>query len=229
MLIIIHGDDVASSRRKLRELVDENKDDEKIFLDGRKLTLEELVLACESSSMLFNKKLIVIENFLGSPKNKNKENIISYLNCECENSDIILWDDKKIDKRTFAVSLKKYAEYPLMLPANLFKFLDSIGVDQRNLIVGMFHSLLATLEAEMIFSMLVRQWRNMIIAIDANKLNPAGLASWQLGKLRAQARVFGNNKLISSYRTLLTIDYKIKSGLTPFSMRQLLDIFFLNL
>ncbi len=229
MLTIIHGDDISSSRQKLRELVDENKDDEKIFLDGRKLTLEELVLACESSSMLFNKKLILIENFLGSTKNKNKENIISYLNNEGENTSIILWEDKKVDKRTFVSGIKKYKEYAVMLPANLFKFLDSIGVEKENLIVGMFHSLLATLEAEMIFSMIIRQWRNMIIAIDANKLNPAGLASWQLGKLRAQARFFGNNKLISSYRTLLTIDYKIKSGLTPFNMRQLLDIFFLNL
>ncbi len=229
MLVIIHGDNVASSRRKLAELVCEYNDHEKVVLDGRKLSLEELVLACESSSMLFTRKLVVIENLLGSPKNKNKESILSYLNDEGENTNIIIWEDKKVDKRTFVSAIKKYKEYAVMLPANLFKFLDSIGVDQRNLTVGMFHSLLATLEAEMIFSMLVRQWRNMIIAIDANKLNPAGLASWQLGKLRAQARFFGNNKLISSYRTLLTIDYKIKSGLTPFSMRQLLDIFFLNL
>lgn len=229
MLIIIHGDDLASSRRKLRELVTENEEAEKIFLDGRKLSPEELLLACESTSMLFSKKLVVIENFLGSAKNKNKESIISYLNRESGNTDIILWDDKKIDKRTFAASIKKFKEYPVMLPANLFKFLDAIGVEKVNTVVNMFHSLLATLEPEMIFAMLIRQWRNMIIAIDVNKLTPAGLASWQLGKFRRQAGYLGQERLFSSYRSLLFLDYKIKSGLTPFNMRQLLDIFFLNL
>ena len=51
MITIIHGHDTAESRKKLREMIsfeEVDKDVEKISLDGKKLELENLVMAAES-------------------------------------------------------------------------------------------------------------------------------------------------------------------------------------
>ena len=76
--------------------------------------------------------------------------------------------------------------------------------------------------------MILRQWRLLLMVKD-QEAAVEGLASWQAGKLKYQGRAFTMDTLINSYRQLLAIDYKIKTGQTPYSLRQLLDFFLLNI
>lgn len=204
-------------------------DREVIYLDGGKLELNNLILTAEASSMLFSQKLVVIEGLFSRLRSKSKDEIIAYLNGAKLIPDIILYESKKIDKQTIKKNFPKAEEYSHSYPVNLFKFLDSLGVERGAAVVQSFHNLLKISEVELVFAMIMRLWRNLIIISDKKKLEPAGLTGWQIGKLRRQSGSFTQAGLISNYRQLLSIDYRIKSSLTPYTLIQLLDIFLINL
>lgn len=229
MISIIHGDDTVASRNKLREMIEYAGDREVVYLDGLKLDLNSLILACEASSMLFSQKLVVIEGLFSRMRSKSKDEIITYLNGIKLTPDVILYESKKIEKQTIKKNFPKAEEYAYSYPVNLFKFLDSLGVERGAAVVQSFHNLLKITEGELVFAMIMRLWRNLIIIRDKKNLEPAGLAGWQIGKLRRQSGSFTQAGLIANYRQLLSIDYRIKSGLTPFTLTQLLDIFLINL
>jgi len=93
----------------------------------------------------------------------------------------------------------------------------------------MFHDLIREKSTEVIFAMIVRQWRLLLIASDLGKPGLSKMAPWQIHKILKQARNFTFKKLFISYRQLLSIDIKIKNGKSPYSLEQLLDIFLLSL
>ncbi|PIQ69954.1 hypothetical protein COV89_03010, partial [Candidatus Shapirobacteria bacterium CG11_big_fil_rev_8_21_14_0_20_40_12] len=81
-------------------------------------------------------------------------------------------------------------------------------------------------EPHFIFSMIIRQFRLLILTIDGEADN---LASWQKNKLAGQATKFGREKLIRVYRTLLEIDIKQKTSSSPFDLNSELDLLILGL
>ncbi len=93
----------------------------------------------------------------------------------------------------------------------------------------LFHDLAKTEPVEVIFVMIVRQLRYLLLTKDKIASQKSGLPPWQVARFERQANYFREEDLIASYRKLLDIDYKIKSGRTPFNLQQLLDIFLVNL
>lgn len=229
MLTLIHGDDAVISRKTLDELKIKYSPYEKISFDGAKVTLTDIVSASDSLSLFGQQKLIIIENLLGASGNREKEAILDFLSDKKIAAEIIFWEPKEVPKTV----LKKYftGEKVIFcqLPPILFKFLDSIGEKPVPTVLSMFNKLTADREAEFILSMLIRQWRNLIIASDLGEKGFSGAPIWQAFKFIKQSRYFKLNDLISSYRQLLSLDAKIKMGLTPYSLAELLDIFFVSL
>lgn len=213
----------------MREMIEYAGDREVIYLDGGKMDLNNLVVSVEASSMLFTQKLVVIEGLFSRLRSKSKDEIIAYLNGIKLTPDIILYEGKKIDKQTIKKNFSEAKEYAYSYPVNLFKFLDSLGVERGTEVIVSLHNLLKITEVELVFAMIMRLFRNLIIISDKKSLEPAGLAGWQIGKLRRQSGSFTQAGLIANYRQLLSIDYRIKSGLTPYTLTQLLDIFLINL
>jgi DNA polymerase III delta subunit len=74
---------------------------------------------------------------------------------------------------------------------------------------------------EIIFAMIVRQFRLM--------LNPLDLAPWQLARIKSQASHFSPQKLKQIYKDLLRLDYEQKSGLAPLDLKGSLELFLLAL
>ncbi len=229
MLTLIHGDDVLSSYKALDELKLKYENYEKIFLDGGKLTLTEIVSASDSLSLFGLQKLIVIQNFFSGTLNKEKEEILNFLKNQKNEAQIVFWEGKEVTKTI----LKKYLPSAKIItcqpPQLLFKFLDSLGEKPLPSILPMLHNLLQGQEAEFILSMLIRQWRYLIIASDLGMRGFSDMPSWQAHKFISQARFFNLKDLIASYRKLLSLDLQIKSGLTSYTLAQLLDIFFVSL
>ena len=228
MTILIHGDDLVASRKKLNEEKERFKESEIVHLEGSKLQLSDLVLASEASSLFLRQKLIIVENLLSSGAVKQKPAVIEYLSKDTSLHTIVLWENKKIEKTV----IKKYLAHAKVisceLPPLLFKFLDSLGLSTPSAVLTTFHNLIAHTEVELVFAMILRQWRLLLMVKD-QEAAVEGLASWQAGKLKYQGRAFTMDTLINSYRQLLAIDYKIKTGQTPYSLRQLLDFFLLNI
>ena len=223
MLIIIHGEDLAKSRQKLKE-VEAEKKQELLYLDGKKLALPDLILATQAPSLITMEKSIVIENFFQRKIGKEKTEIQNYIFTLETGNRILLWENKTIDKAKLSKLPKGSLEYKFDYPANLFKFLDTLGVLPKNELLSTFHMLLKNNDSELIFTMIVRQFRFLIMVKEEEK-NSLGIPDWQYFKFKSQAKYFEMQKLIYLYRQLLQMDYKLKSGQTPFRKDQLLDIF----
>ncbi|OGG26873.1 hypothetical protein A2960_01790 [Candidatus Gottesmanbacteria bacterium RIFCSPLOWO2_01_FULL_39_12b] len=230
MITIIHGDDAVLSRNTLKNEISEYSEAEIVSLDGNRISITELMQACESLSLFSSAKLIRIENLLSGGL-KQKAEMINYLTkVKCEYP-VYLWEKQEIEK---TITKKFPSKTKIILcqpPKLLFNFLESIGFFKGAQLVNHFHLLLEQSEVELILVMIYRQFRNLILVKAAKKSNETvtGLPSWQQQKLLKQASQFTLEKLIVLYRKLISLEYKIKSGQTPFNLRQLLDIYFLSL
>lgn len=229
MMILIHGEDISQSRKKLLEETTDIKDVEIIKLEGMKATKEDVVLSCEAQSILNPQKILIIENLFKGIIGKDRNDIIVYLLNLNEGIDIFFWEDRELEKVKINKYLGKIKSFKFQYPSSLFNFLDSIGADNRNVLILKFHDLLRQIEAELIFYMIIRQWRNLIVVKDLGVSGMQPMPVWQAGKFARQANFFSLESLISNYRQLLAIDFKIKTSSTPYALRQLLDIFLLNL
>lgn len=229
MLTLIHGDDIIASRRALTELKEKHLSSEKIILDGAKVSLTDIISATDSLSFFAEKKLVMIENLFSGTLTKEKEAILEFLKESKSSAEIILWEQKEIGKSILKKYFTEAKIISCQLPQMLFKFLDSFGEKPIATILSMLHNLTTKSEAEFILSMLIRQWRYLIIASDLGQKGFTDMPSWQAYKFLGQAKYFNLDTLISSYRQLLSIDMKIKTGLTPLNANQLLDIFFVSL
>lgn len=229
MVTLIHGEDTVAGRKALDDLKNKYPESEKVLLDGSKVSLTDIITATDSLSLFGAEKLIIIENLLSGVFSKEKEIVLSYLLDSKSTAEIVLWEQKEIGKTIINKYFKGAKIIYCHPPAVLFKFLDSIGGAPLNDILSMFHKLKKDQEAEFILSMLIRQWRYLIIASDLGREGFAGMPSWQAYKFQSQTKYFNLEALISSYRQLLSIDMKAKSGLIPLSVDQQLDIFFASL
>lgn len=229
MITLIHGDDVVSCRKTLDNLKGKYEGYEKILFDGTKISLTAFISATNSLSIFGQEKLIIVENLISAIATKEKEEILNFIKNQKNLSEITFWEQKEVSK----LIIKKYfADAKIIfcqLPPILFKFLDAIGNKPPNQILLLFSNLAKERDAEFILSMLIRQWRNLIIAKDLGEVGFTGMPSWQSFKFINQARYFNSENLFLSYRQLLLLDQKVKMGLTAYTLNQLLDIFLVSL
>jgi DNA polymerase III delta subunit len=230
MIAVIHGEDTTASRNKLAEIKEKYKNDELLNLNGKNLVLSDVVSAFDSSSLFQTKKILIIERFFTGVTSKEKKSVLEYLvKNEATGAHVIFWEDKKLDK----VQLKKLGEgvkeFKFALPALLFSFLDSFLALSPPERIGKFHQLLEQEEAELIYVMILRQMRNLIIAKDLGAKGFGTMPSWQFDKFIRSVVSQKLDDLISMYRKLLLIDFQVKTGQTPLKLPALLDLFFVSL
>lgn len=224
---LIHGDDVPAVRQRLTQEQDRYVDTEIVRLNGETTTHTDIVFAQQNISLLAEKKLLLIQGFFSGRWTKEKEAVAKFLGSSTAIHPVIFWEDKLVEKTKWQKFFPKAREIPCKLPQLLFAFLDMVGSSDAKSLLTHFHQLLKQKEAEIIFVMLVRQVRMLLIVADGEV--PPSLSSWQLQKFRRQSQFFSVPKLVSLYRQLLAIDVKIKTGASPLTLPQLLDIFLCTL
>lgn len=231
-MIILHGENIVASRQALHDKIDSLKEkevDEIVSLDGIKLTLTEVKQALESTSLLGKARLVVIENLLSSPKNKQKEEIVNYLEKIDKKISLILWEKKELSRS----SLKKLASRGTVelfkIAPIIFRFLDSISLQNKKNTLTLLHQCLKADSPEMVFYMLCRQARYLILAKDLGLKGLAGLASWQQTKFLRQAEKFSLEQLLGLHKKLLRIDYEQKTGRASLPLSSQLDLLIADL
>jgi len=226
MITVIHGDDVISSRNYFLE--EKNKAKNPIVFDESNLSLENLVKSLEGGSLFGSENEIFIDT-LFSGKTKPAEEIIDYLENNSKNCDIYIWENQEIKR--LSTTLKNSVSKLFKLPQNLFTFLDSLKPGtERNVVL--YHEALQGISEEVLFYMIVRQFRLMLALLEKSKENIdeiKRLAPWQTGKLIRQAAIFGKEKLLKNYEQLVTLDLGYKSGGLAQTLSQNIDIFLLDL
>lgn len=231
MIVILHGEDIARSRKALESAKTQKKSQEVITLDGAKITLSELKQALEAKSLFGQERIVILENFLGSRKTKEQEKIIDYLKSEKQNLDLIIWEDQEVNSlllRSFPhAQVQVFKLDPL-----LFRFLDTLKPQNSQKMIEALRLALTQEDANLIFYLLVRQFRLLLVLRNGEEasLEEVGrLVSWQRTKIAKQAQYFTPQKLLAVYRELLAIDYREKTGSAAYPLPQTLELFLANL
>jgi len=229
MITIIHGSDITKSRTFYIDTRQkfENPD----IFDGEKIDYDTLFQTLEGNSLFTNQRHVFIENFISKTKSNSNEfkQIVEYLNSN-KDFEIVFWEDKELTKGQ-AAAFKNVSLQLFNYPQILFTFLDSIKPNNISS-VKLFHDLQNTMETELIFYMLVRQFRLLLAVTSTGSQNideTKRLAPWQSSKLKSQAQYFGEEKLIKAYKRFYKMDYETKYGLTSLSLTSAIDIFLIDL
>lgn len=223
-MLIIHGDDKVTSYKRLIEITDSYKQKQMEVVSYDPQDLDITTLRQEMSSGLFGvTKCFVFKNLLSSTKSKSKEKIFELLKSDL-GEDVILYEGKSVSAtnlKTFSkAKIESYEVSPI-----IFKFLDCIRPrNARTMMLGWNKLIEQGNEPEYIFAMVVRQIRLLIQA----KSGPSYLkiAPYPKKLITAQAEHFSLDQLISMHQNLYEIDKRIKTGLSPLAMEQLLPNFF---
>ncbi len=226
MITIIHGDDAASSRNYLNEI--KLKFSSTVSIDGETTTLTDLMQEMDGGDLFLSSKTYAIEHFFKKRKNsKEFDAVLSYIQSKTLEHEIYLWEDKELDKKNLSY-FKHATVKTFKLPQTLFLFLDSLKEGNGRQLVSLHQKVLETTSDEMIFFMLVRQFR-LLLALCEKTDSPIDeikrMAPWQLSKLQKQAKLFSPQSLVRHYKKLATIDRELKTGELSAPLHVSLDIF----
>lgn len=228
MITIIHGDDVVASRKFFQE--EKQKSKNPMTLYGDNLKLVDLVEAIEGQRLFSDEKNIFVEEFFS--KTKDTKTIMSYVKANAKLANIYLWEAKELTKNILLSFFNPDVKL-FKIPQSVFAFLDSIKPGNGKNILPLFHNALANNETELVFYLIIRQFRLFIAFKDQKSKNNIEevnrLQPWQKSKLQKQASLFTAEQLIQIYNKLFNIDYSVKTGALPFPITAAVDFFLLDL
>lgn len=219
MTQLIHGDDSLSSRKYFLKL----KTSESIYFDAENINLNELTQIIKGDGLFLKSKRILIDN-LFTKNGIKKLDSISEILTNHENLEIYFYADKVVEAKQYKIF--KNLEIKLFkIPATIWNFLDSLRPNNKNNIL-LFQRTLTNTDVEIIFAMLVRQYR-LLLGISSNSKNNIDeikrLAPWQKSKLVQQASYFKIENLKSTYKKLQLIDKSVKTGKSKLNTQQNID------
>lgn len=220
-MLILHGKNIERSRRSLNEKI-KIFSGEVIRFEGESLDLTQLKQTVESKPLFGGRRLIIIENLFSRRPSKEKEELLKYVRFNSPEN-LIIWENRTIDGRTLAPFTLARSER-FELTTTIFKFLESLSPAKKKLSLILLHRCLTQETPEMVFYMLCRQVKDLIIVADLGEKGLDFLPTWKKAKLVSQAQKFGLKRLQILYRQLLQIDYQQKTGKTPLSLASQLDL-----
>ncbi|HVZ58779.1 MAG TPA: hypothetical protein VG935_03455 [Patescibacteria group bacterium] len=230
MITIVHGSDIAASRNYLGSL--RLSTPEAVLIDGATISITDFQQALDSGGFFNDGKTIIVEHLYNRKKAKKEfDALIAIIQGKTLENEIILWEDKELDKRSLAIfphaTIKNYK-----LPQTLFLFLDSLQPSKGRQLVQLFHQALSGADEEMIFFMLIRQVRLLLALHDKTNetIDEAKrLAPWQLNKLQRQAKQFSIEQLIVVHTRFFELDKAMKTGELTSSLSTAIDILLLDI
>jgi DNA polymerase III delta subunit len=229
MITLLHGDNVEASRTELTTIIHAVKDKEIRTLDGKHLDENQLIQAMESGSLFGSTVLVVIENLftpLGRKTKRIKE-FTTILDSAGQTTDCVCWEQKQLSKEVIDCFSSKITSKLFSIPKIIFTFLDNIRPNNMMGLESSLDELLKISAAELVWSMMITRMRQLIQIQSA--VTPAKLQAWQVSRLTNQARAFTMDKLMKSYKSMLEMEYSLKSGTSPFTFADMIKQWIIEL
>lgn len=228
MIKVYHGENQAISRKAYVAEIEKAKNSgkETVILEGKKMTLTDLTQCLQTSSLFKFPRVTFIENLFSLPAGQEKEKMVDLVSAETS-SEIVIWESKELSKTVIEQNRSKAQFFLFKIPDLLFSFLDSLKPgEKKNNLTGL-EKVLDNGEPEMVFLMVVRQIRLLILAKDGEKYLTG--QSWQKEKLLRQSQLFSGDFLASLYKKLLETDYRQKTSQTLFNLHSSLELLILEI
>jgi len=229
MLVLLHGDNDLGIQNRLDQIKADHSGWETVFLDGKTNTVERIIQSFSSQSLFGeDKKLLIITNTFAD------KTLLGNLPVPEKSFDLIFVEHKKatatqikdLQEKFGKISVEEAKENSAM-----FTFVEAIAPNS-GLAISILRSQMTDEVPEIIFTMIVRQFRLMLLAATNATEGPDDwkrLSDWQKGKLKTQAKKFTVDQLKSAFSKLAEIDRKIKTGQLPGSLREEMENFLLFL
>lgn len=225
MIYFFHGENIDASRKELQKYREKYADAEVVKFDGRTITETDFTQATESSSLFGEVRMVIIENLFSKRatlKSKEIDLWLSRIKKLPDTALVFFWEEKSIGK-TVLTHLPKNSDIALFNPEkSIFAFVETLKPGNYTQMLKSFDSVMHEAAAEFVFVMLVRQIRLLIMTKELGK--NIGLPVWMAAKLTKQGESFTLPLLLSLYADLLTIDTRIKSGTSPFVLKDALEL-----
>jgi DNA polymerase III delta subunit len=223
MITLIHGDDITKSRTDFLKRKETFPD--VIILDGNVLDITDLTQELSSGGFFAETNTLFIENLFQKRKDDDVTAYTELLKQYEKLQDVILWEGKEVGKKTLT-ALGTHTPLLFKLPQTLFAFLDTLRPNNTKLLLTQYHQTLQVSEPEMIFFMLIRQFRLLLAIKNTAEIDETKrMAPWQRGKFVKQASLFSEEHLLDLYQKLYVIESGMKTGGNVLSLSDTIDIF----
>lgn len=210
MVTIIHGSNSLNSYSALKKFLDQYDELSITNLTGKTTDLNEIKTAVETPSFTGNRLVIIEDLSVNRSPNLIKE-LKKYLTALPEGSEVIIYERKLLPPESTILTLTtKVQSFAGAKGLNVFDWADSVG--SRKLVPSLkgWQSLIESgEEPEYIFTMLVRQFRLLILLSHGEKPK---VPDFVLNKLARQQKLWSQGELKSTYQRLLELDHLNKTG-----------------
>lgn len=207
MIFVICGEDVVAARNHLTESL------KKLDGEPQTLTIEDVIGLSGQESQpltLFTKPVYLLENASKKITRKGSGDLYKALQSISRNPEITLyiWENglSKREIKTGDLGLVKefkpsssvFTLLDLCFPSNLGRFMHEFAA-------------LTTPQTELFLHIMLTRHIRTLLLIKIGEVPPR-MQSWQLGKLKAQAARWDEQKLLDFYEKMLSIEVQLKTG-----------------
>lgn len=225
MIVVLHGDDEASSYQRLSQIEEEYKDCLKIRL-SKNQTVEKLAEAVLTQDLTGTQKIIIAEDFLQPLKKLPHE----FLKNIAKGTVVIFWEKTTLSAAK-VTGLKKLAKLELFKQKTpLFTFLDSLAPKSKvtfSYLAGLKDTQALSWHLQNRILLLILSKLN-ITQEDAANITKRNIFDWQWEKIKYQASKFTLVTLISAYNASLRIDFLTKTGKSDLPQNTLISMLLLK-
>lgn len=222
MITIVCGEDNVSAREYFLGLQQGYKD--KGFQIQKVLPsqLEDVVNETSEVPDLFGQRKIFATEGLNKAVSRRGDKVFKLLERIAQNKEleVLTWEDS-ISQRD--LKLKELGKVKEFKPSrNVFQLLDACYPSNLKNFLTILSKISMPQNEIFIHVMLQRHLRNVLLVKASSP--PSALQSWQVGKLKNQARHWDQEKLTGFYDGLYKIDSSLKSGKNPHGIKNSIDI-----
>lgn len=229
MIHIFHGELVEESRKELVAFKQRFQNDEIVVLEGKKVTMTDLLQAMQSHSLLSSMRVVVVENYLSRFSARKKEDLIAIENVVKaipDDAQVLFWDDKELGKTILNLFPPK-TDRALFKPKRIiFQLVESLAPLPTKTFVELFTQCTHSEGIELTYAMILRQIRLLLLVKSGQAITE--IAPWQKSRLAKQAAAFTLSQLLHFYSQFLLIEERVKTGKSALTFEEELRLFLLS-
>jgi len=193
-VVLLHGPGIEASRRKLVELKKKFSPDEVVVFE-KESAVGEILTNLQSQSLFGGERLVILEN-------PPDDFLLPTTNYQLPTT-VILWFDHEIDTKKFPKAEIYF--FPEAKEVSVFPFLDFLGQKDKRAYLEL-DKLQRDYDSQYIITMILYLLRNLVAT-------PKGAKDFVKRKNERMRSNFSPEELVNLYKSVLEIDFKIKSGL----------------
>ncbi len=222
MLTIICGEDIIASRaayNKIREQYRAQGYEIRSIAGSEIVEMKKWIL---ESPMLFAPRVAYFSEYaIKYAKSRKDRALYKEIDDLAVNTDVQWIDWEKFTAREIT-GVKKAVIQEYKPSETIFSLLDSFYPGNLKQVASAMEIVTATQEEGFVFAMLSKHVRSLLLIRQG--IVPAGMKSWQAGRLRTQAQRWAPEKLLLFYEGLIRIDRSLKTSSNTHGLKNSIDI-----